>query len=258
MITCELMGGLGNQLFQIATTTALALRNNDTTFFDIDNHKVSLQGKNAFNYKSNLYQKLNNCVVNDIEFIFNEKGFQYSEIPYKNNLKIVGYFQSEKYFIDYKNEILELFEPNIDVLTYINNKYGNILKNKTCSLHVRHGDYLNLSDSHPPLQLKYYEDAIKYFDNNTLFLVFSDDINWCKTVFKGDNFLFIENEEDYIDLYLMSLCENNIIANSSFSWWGSWLNKNEDKKVIAPSKWFGLTNNHLKTDDIYTDKMIKI
>jgi hypothetical protein len=56
--------------------------------------------------------------------------------------------------------------------------------------------------------------------------------------------LFIENEQDYIDLYLMSLCENNIIANSSFSWWGSWLNKNKEKKIIAPSKWFGKKINH--------------
>jgi diketogulonate reductase-like aldo/keto reductase len=69
---------------------------------------------------------------------------------------------------------------------------------------------------------------------------------------------YIENEQDYIDLYLMSLCENNIIANSSFSWWGSWLNKNEDKKVIAPSKWFGKSYSDWNTNDIYTDKMIKL
>jgi hypothetical protein len=252
------MGGLGNQLFQIATTIALAIKNNDETCFDIDNHRIGLQGKNASNYKSNVYRKLNNGIINNISNIYNETGFHYSKIPYKESLKIVGYFQSEKYFIDYRDEILNLFEPNENIITYINSKYGDILTKKTCSLHVRRGDYLNFSDNHPPLQLKYYQDAIKNFDSDTLFLVFSDDINWCKTVFIGNNFIFIENEEDYIDLYIMSLCKNNIIANSSFSWWGSWLNKNKDKKIIAPSKWFGEKLSDLKTEDVYTTKMIKL
>lgn len=257
MITCELMGGLGNQLFQIATTTALALRNKDTACFDIDSHKIGLQGRNASTYISNIYEKLINNKIETNNF-FNQDGFHFSDIPYSENLKIIGYFQSEKYFSDFRAEILDLFEPNDEVKSYISNKYGNIFNNKTCSLHVRHGDYLHLANNHPPLQMKYYQEAIKYFDENTLFLVFSDDIEWCKSVFRGDNFLFIENEQDYIDLYLMSLCENNIIANSSFSWWGSWLNKNEDKKVIAPSKWFGKSYSDWNTNDIYTDKMIKL
>lgn len=257
MITCELMGGLGNQLFQIATTTALALRNNDTACFDIDNHKIGLQGKNASTYKSNIYRKLNNKKLNNT-INFEQEGFHFSEIPYSENMKIVGYFQSEKYFKEYRNKIFDLFEPNDEITLYINNKYGNIINQKTCSLHVRHGDYLLFANNHPPLQMKYYQEAIKHFDSDTLFIIFSDDIEWCKSVFKGNNFIFIDNESDIIDLYLMSLCENNIIANSSFSWWGSWLNKNDNKKVIAPSKWFGPANGHLKTDDIYTDKMIKL
>lgn len=251
------MGGLGNQLFQIATTTALALRNNDTACFDIDNHKIGLQGRNASTYIPNIYRKLHNNRIETNNF-FEQDGFHFSDIPYSENLKIIGYFQSEKYFSDFRTEILDLFEPNDEVKSYISNKYGNIFNNKTCSLHIRHGDYLHLANNHPPLQMKYYQEAIKYFDENTLFLVFSDDIEWCKSVFNGDNFLFIENEQDYIDLYLMSLCDNNIIANSSFSWWGSWLNKNEDKKVIAPSKWFGKSYSDWNTNDIYTNKMIKI
>jgi hypothetical protein len=251
------MGGVGNQLFQIATTIALALRNNDTFCFDIDNHRIGLQGRNASMYKPNLYRKLNNNKINNTN-IFEQDGFHFSEIPYRENLKIIGYFQSEKYFIDYRNEILDLFEPSNEIISYINKKYGDILTKKTCSLHVRHGDYLTLAAHHQPLQMKYYQEAMSHFDDDTLFIVFSDDIDWCKSVFKGDNFVFITNEQDYVDLYLMSLCKNNIIANSSFSWWGSWLNKNEDKKVISPSKWFGPANFHLITDDIYTNKMIKI
>ena len=256
MVTCELMGGLGNQLFQIATTTALALRNNDTACFDIDGHRIGLQGRNASEYLTNVYSKLLNKKIESSD-VFNENGFDYKEIEYKENLKLVGYFQSEKYFSDYKKEINELFQPNEDIKTYILQKYGNILDKNTCSIHIRHGDYLMFPNHHPPCSINYYNKAMEYFDN-TLFLIFSDDINWCKTIFKGDNFIFIENELDYIDLYIMSMCKNNIMANSSFSWWGSWLNNNENKKIIVPSKWFGIAYSDMKTDDLYTNKMIKI
>ena len=85
----------------------------------------------------------------------------------------------------------------------------------------------------------------------------SDDINWCKENLKGDNIIFIEDEPDYVDLWLMSLCEHNIITNSSFSWWGSWLNKYQDKIVIAPKVWFG-ANKNLNPKDIYCEEWILI
>ena len=103
--------------------------------------------------------------------------------------------------------------------------------------------------------MEYYSQAMKHFPD-TNFIVFSDDIQWCKENFKGEEFTFIE-EDDYIELYLMSMCRHNIIANSSFSWWGSYLNQNEDKIVIAPSKWFG-TDGRLKTENIYGEGWIVI
>lgn len=257
MITCELQGGLGNQLFQIATTTALALRNNDKACFDIDGHKIGLQGRDAINYKENIFKNLLNKKI-DTENVFTQNGFHYEEIPYSENLKLNGYFQSEKYFLDYRNEILNILKPTKEIEEYIEKKYGDILNSKTCSLHVRHGDYLQLANYHPPCSVKYYMEAMKNFDSDTLFIVFSDDISWCKSVFKGGNFFFVDGEEDYIDMYLMSKCNDNILANSSFSWWGSWLNENENKKVIIPSKWFGNANSVLNTEDVYIDKMIKI
>ena len=250
------MGGLGNQLFQIATTTALALRNNDTACFDIDGHRIGLQGKNASEYLGNVYSKLLNIKI-ETNDSFNQDGFNYEEIEYKENLKLVGYFQSEKYFIDYKEQIYDLFKPKKDINEYILEKYGDVLSKNTCSLHIRHGDYLMFPNHHPPCPINYYQNAIKHFDG-ALFLVFSDDINWCKSVFKGENFIFIENELDYIDLYIMGMCKNNIIANSSFSWWGSWLNQNENKKIIAPSRWFGVAYQNMMINDIYTNKMIII
>jgi len=128
----------------------------------------------------------------------------------------------------------------------LENKYGNV-SNYT-SLHVRRTDYVQKAGFHPPCSMEYYEKALSIIEGNVL--VFSDDLDWCKETFLGDRFTFISGNRDYQDLFLMSMCKNNIIANSSFSWWGAWLNTNLNKKVIAPKKWFG---PHLKesSDDIY-------
>ena len=115
---------------------------------------------------------------------------------------------------------------------------------------------MNLPNHHPACNLGYYKEAIKLMDVNK-FIVFSDDMSWCKENFVGDEFIFMENNSDYIDLWLMSLCDNNIIANSSFSWWGAWLNQNPNKKVIAPKKWFGPAINH-NTKDLIPESWIII
>jgi hypothetical protein len=91
------------------------------------------------------------------------------------------------------------------------------------------------------------------------FYVFSDDIEWCKNFFSDIlDFEFISGNNEIRDLYLMSSCENNIIANSSFSWWGAWLNKNPNKKVIAPSVWFGPAKKNVITEDLYCKNWIKL
>ena len=89
-------------------------------------------------------------------------------------------------------------------------------------------------------------------------LVFSDDIKWCKENFIGDNFIFVENEKDYIDLYLMSMCNHNIISNSSFSWWGAWLNQSKEKVVISPEKWYGPNKGDRNLDDLLMSDWILI
>ena len=95
------------------------------------------------------------------------------------------------------------------------------------------------------------------FPPKTKFLIFSDDITWCKKNFIGDSFIFIENEVDFIDMYLMSMCINNIIANSTFSWWGAWLNKNKNKKIISPINWFGPAKP-LNIRDVIPHNWVKI
>ena len=120
------------------------------------------------------------------------------------------------------------------------------------ALHVRRGDYIQNSDNHPPCPKEYYDTALSKFDNNRTVVIFSDDPQWCSTEFPDDRFLVSEGGDNLADLCMMSLCSDFIIANSSFSWWGSWLSKNPNKRIIAPDKWFGIgyTKNHI-TSDLY-------
>lgn len=243
MVTANLLGGLGNKMFQIASAYSLSLDNNENCLFEPT--EASNAHGNIDTYRDNIFRNVKLGQITNNPTNYQEVGFHYSPIPYNGNLRLLGYYQSEKYFKHNKNKILELFSIDDTSKKIIINKYGNLLKGNTCSLHIRRGDYLNLPNHHPPCNLKYYNNAIKLFDDDTTFLVISNDILWCKEVFGGrENFIFVEDNTDYIDMWLMSLCDNNIIANSSFSWWGAWLNKNEDKKVIAPKKWFGPAISH--------------
>lgn len=254
MIYCNLKGGLGNYLFQIAAAYSLSLDNGTKCLFDSGN-SITVH-KHIDSYKNNILRNLNYGKHN-FNKVFNEPYFHYNEIPYIPNLKLNGYYQSEKYFKHNRDKILELFSIDEDTNNFIHNKYNNILSKKTCSLHVRRGNYLKLPNHHPVCELNYYLEAIKNFDVDTKFLIFSDDITWCKENFISDKFIFIEDNPDYIDIWLMSLCDNNIIANSSFSWWGAWLNQNPNKKVIAPKKWFGSAIKH-ETKDLIPKEWIQI
>ena len=254
MISSHLRGGLGNLLFQISAAYALALRNNNEAKFNLSSNNYDRP--KAETYKNNLFKNIQ--IINNIDYLYTyiETKFNYVEIPFKNDMILSGCFQSEKYFIDFKKEIYELLYP-IDVANNLKEKYGDILKDSV-SLHVRRGDYLKLQNYHPCPNINYYNNAIntiKKEKNINKILIFSDDINWCKSQFICEEYVFIEGQKDYEDIILMSLCDNNIIANSSFSWWGSWLNQNNDKKVIAPKLWFGeLVNNDW--NDIYFEKII--
>jgi hypothetical protein len=250
------MGGLGNFLFQIAAGYSFSI-DNKTTFFI--NEKFVQSAHNSIDYyKSNLFSKLEFSDITP-QNTFQEVNFNYIQLPKLHTKTILhGYFQSEKYFKHNSDKILELFSCPEILRENLIKKYSSITNKKTCSIHVRRGNYLDLQSFHPTQTLDYYKSAISLF-GDIEYYIFSDDINWCK-----DNFtflkkvVFVENNTDYEDLYLMSFCENNIIANSTFSWWGSWLNVNKNKKVIAPSKWFGTSYSHLITNDLYCDNWIII
>ena len=152
-----------------------------------------------------------------------------------------GYYQSEKYFKDFEKQIRKdlTFKESI----------GECAKSELqthkrelplVSVHVRRGDYLTIHQGlwHTPCNLKYYQQAMQVFDDVD-FLFFSDDMEWCKNNFAGKNILYSEGKSAIMDFAMISLCDHNILANSSFSWWSAWLNNNPDKQVVATSNWFG-------------------
>ena len=251
MVSCKLQGGLGNYMFQAAAAHSLAVNNNTTAVFDLDN--AARVHRHANVYKHNILRNLN---VGEITLTcqYNEPHFHYSEIPYQLGVLLNGYFQSDKYLN--RSATLELFSIDDESYKFIVDKYGSSFNNAV-SIHVRRGDYLAKHDRHPVQSIDYYKQAMQYFDSSSIFYIFSDDIEWCKENFKGSQFTFIEDNADYIDLWLMSLCDHNIIANSSFSWWGAWLNQNPNKIVIAPKNWFG-PNKKLSVQDLIPEKWIQI
>lgn len=265
MIYCNLKGGLGNMMFQMASTVSFSLEKKDNysfpNLFDqinyLNNETTYNPNLNYANEYSLLFNKLNSTPIEGspkvIHFPFH---YEKNDLNY-DSIIIDGFFQSEKYFLKHKNEILDLFDFESICGEYVNKKY-DYKKFKTTSIHVRRGDYLKYPNHHPSQTIEYYKKAIEILKNDTdLFLVFSDDIEWCKNNLNFIDPIYIENEKDYNELYLMSLCDNNIISNSSFSWWGAWLNKNKDKKVIGPSVWFGNAIRE-KTDDIIPEDWMKI
>ena len=175
---------------------------------------------------------------------------------------LAGYWQSEKYFSFIEEKIKAEFTFKIEI-DDINKKYlEEMNKVESISLHVRRGDYL----SSPSLNVcteKYYENAITYFRErieNPIFFVFSNDIEWCRQNINGKDIKYInvnKGERSYNDMRLMSACKHNIIANSSFSWWGAWLNSNAQKIIVAPNKWINNSKN-VSESDIIPEKWKKI
>lgn len=239
MISCHLMGGLGNQLFQIATVLAIAKEYNKQPIFpsctdQSCSRKISYN--DTFFHKIDISQRELNMPI------FRENGFSYKPIIVGDNIKIIGYFQSEKYFKNHKQYILDILTLPDKMKIELNIKYENIINSEnTVSIHVRRGDYLKLQNFHCIQTLDYYKKAISNFSTESMFIIFSDDIDWCKNLdlFKNLKCKQYIQDIDYNELYLMSQCKHNIIANSTFSWWGAYMNPNVNKKIICPEKWFG-------------------
>jgi hypothetical protein len=257
MIFVYLMGGMANQMFQIATGIALGLEYNDEVFFAMKTN-LEIQATYRPDYKDTIFINLQRIDVPNFSK-YKERKFTYKKIPYKKNMKLFGYFQSEQYFMKYKKEIIKFFKEfmkNLSVQRKLNNIMSEINHNNTISIHVRRQDYIHLQHVHVLQDNNYYKKAIdvitQKIDKDYKLVIFSDDITWCKNnnIFTNHNCYFVEGNDDYIDLYLMSMCTHHIIANSSFSWWGAYLNEMEKRLVVAPARWFG-PNGPKKWDTIY-------
>jgi hypothetical protein len=261
MVTCKLQGGLGNQMFQIAATYALSLKHNGEYFVNLKDCYTPNQGTVSINYKNTIFSKVNDYENFEQFHIYQEPNFSYGELPWSKRLLLIGSFQSEKYFIDYREEILNLFqlpdEAKQKVSEYLNN-IGVNPNRKLTSIHIRRGDYLKFSQFHALCSVEYYNEAISIIKNygDSDFIFISDDIEWVKENFNGDGYFYSDLNDDILDLTLQTICDNNIIANSSFSWWGAWLNQSEDKKVIAPKEWFGPAG-HKDIQDVIPNNWVK-
>lgn len=256
MITVKLFGRLGNQLFQLCTCLAFAKRHNIK--FAIPQRITCPPGLASDPIYFTHFPKPDF----DIDMLpeWKEPADQsYMEIPAALSgapFCLNGYFQSEKYFADQRGHIFDAFPMLLVPM--------NEFKNDMVSIHVRRGDYLDKPLDHPLPSLAYYSDGIEYFIKNGFrkFMVFSDDIKWCKVFFTKEifeaQFFFSEKKSAIEDLKLMASCRHHIIANSSFSWWGSWLGRRERKVVIAPKIWYGPNLSHIDTKDLIPENWIRL
>ncbi len=277
-VSAELKGGLGNQLFQIANTLAYSWKYRLTPVFKKIKKSQSM-GKSKSVYWKTVFRKLpvyknlpsELITINENKFIYHKipSPDQIPDIKKKNGIIFEGYFQSVKYFDNYRKGLLKyLYFISSSKKKYLKKKYLKIYDKNIISiaLHIRRSDYLKVPNVFTNLlETNYYKKSITYFQerlskSNYQFIIFSDDQEWSKsyikTTFPNLNSIF-PIEKDYLELYLMSCCNHQIIANSSFSWWGAYLNRNPEKIIIAPKKWFG-PDGPVKWDSLYGDGWIKM
>lgn len=273
MIVVQLIGGLGNQLFQYAAAKALALETKQKLYLDVsqfESYKLHNYALNHFNVISKNYKKPNRYLQKIKSFCQKKTFYKEDDFGYNRDLAslkgniifLEGYFQSEKYFIKYEKEIRKDFEMRTPLKEKTRGAIAKIKSVNSVSIHIRRGDYLN-NPLHNTSKDEYYKKALEIVEKkipNPVFFVFSDDMNWVKANFTTkQQTIFIDFNNaatNFEDLKLMASCKHNIIANSSFSWWGAWLNKNPDKIVIAPKLWFN--DDSINITDIIPTSWVKI
>ena len=293
MITVLINGGLGNQLFQVFAALAAAIRNGDTCYFLYTLRDAS--GKRA-TYWNTLLHSLTPMTVLSTQAnvqrfmqlpVHQEPAFRYNKLPSKTAmnatpLKLVGYFQSDKYFADVRDEMydkLQLREQqqHIRAMFTESSWFSSDAGTATVAMHFRIGDYAHIQEAHPVLVPGYYQRALKHIVDR---VSGTDKINVLIFGEARDNAVIVDHMqqlradpafsarcrfhkvpdmiEDWKQMLLMSVCDNNIIANSTFSWWGAYLNQNPGKVVCYPSTWFGPALQKHDTRDLFPAVWVKI
>ena len=260
------MGRFANQMFQYASLKGIA--KNIGVDICIPNHTQAVDDGIGNKLRTELFDSFDlrvniGLLNNGHEPVVNERFHHFDEELFTmcpDHVSLQGYFQTEKYFKHIESEIREDFTFKNEILNPCKDMISSV--ENPIALHIRRTDYLTNSENHFNLPLDYYAAALKYFDVDRNVIVFSDDPIWCQEqeLFSNDRFMISENTDNRVDLCLMSLCDDFIIANSSFSWWGAWLSQNKNKKVIAPLQWFGktgYTKDH-DTKDLIPNDWIRI
>lgn len=292
MIITKIVGGLGNQMFQYAAARALSLRLGQPLLLDISafNHYSLHNGFELARIFNCINKQASASEIREVlgwqggdffrevlarnclrmfrkSSLVIEPHFEYwPNIRYlPGNCYMSGYWQSERYFFDESRQIHEDFDFKEDASPDNQKLIDRMLKSNSVSLHIRRGDYISsLANSkiYAACSADYYRKAIDYISSRILnpeFYVFSDDVAWVKRNLHFEcSHEFVSHNSgacSYNDMRLMSFCQHNIIANSSFSWWGAWLNSNHEKIVIAPHSWF---INGTNTDDLYPQGWVKL
>ena len=236
------LGRLANQMFQYASLKGIAIHrgyefcippkeifgqkdpmvNKDLNLYDV----FGLQNRNAIGLTQNQ-------IIQERIFSFDEKLFN----GCLDNIDLLGYFQTEKYFKHIEDEIRSDFSFNLELYDKCS-EFISSLSSEAISLHIRRGDYIT-NPNHPIQPIDYYERALKILPDDIPVLVFSDDFEWCnqQLIFNDDRFMIAQESSVDADLCMMSMCDYHVIANSSLSWWGAWLA--DSQKIIAPKNWFG-------------------
>lgn len=264
------LGRLANQMFQYASLKGIA--RNIGVDICIPHYKDAVDDGVGNLLRTELFDgfEMSSLGSNQIGFLNNghaptvqERFFHFDEELFKlcpDHISLHGFFQSEKYFKHIESEIREDLTFKNEVLKPCKEMISGV--ENPLALHVRRTDYIKNSENHHVLSLEYYKKALEFFEKDRNIIIFSDDPEWCKSqeLFSDDRFMVSENTDNRVDLCLMSLCNDFIIANSSYSWWGAWLSSNKNKKVIAPLEWFGkigYTKDH-DTKDLIPDEWTRI
>jgi hypothetical protein len=273
------MGRLGNQMFQFASTLGIGERNGFDVRFPIENCKFS-QNTGPIDLKTGSLSQVKCDLLECFDIpekyfissseiriysLYNESRFEYDAFTERisDGTSLNGYYQTEKYFLDIKENIKEIFKFKSEFTNPVDSILSGIKDGKELiSLHVRRGDYTLYPDHHPTCDPEYYKKALdeikKISGDDIKIIIFSDDKEWCLNNMGniiGDDFVISPIDNPYSELYMMTKCNYHIIANSSFSWWGSWLSNS--KLTVAPSKWFGSAMDK-NTQDIYLKEWISI
>lgn len=277
-------GGLGNQMFQYALALKMEHMGTEVKIdatkyaehfvhngfelervFGINCNHATLQEIKSLGYrKANHWTELIRKTPLVKKTIYNNESYTYDDQVLKLDGRYVeGYWQSERYFSDIRGKIISAYQFP-DFSTEQQKMYAQLMEDSlSISVHIRRGDYLNYSYLQDICTLDYYKKAMSYFrerySGKVKFYVFTNDFVWAEEHFPEKDCCFVkgnEGTESFRDMQLMTLCKHNIIANSSFSWWGAWLNQNPDKIVIAPEKWVNAPDG--EKIDVVPDGWIKI